>query len=157
VQSRVPIGFCIDLLPLCPEETEYVLKYFEKIGLQPQEHEAVADFLGSESALYHYQTYQILKFYFENAFLPQRVLTISRAYAHDLTKLHWLRAYAAAIIGQVRDAADMELFEANYVQCRDDVERATCICSASGLETRRRNEFLGRARRDGNLEDLVNV
>ena len=153
VQSRLAVGFCMGALPLRPEETEYVLKYFEKIGLQPEEHDALADFLGSESALYHYQNYLVLKFYFESAFLPLRVLTICRAYVRDLTKPHWLRAYAAAIIGQVRDAADMEFLEANYAQCRDDVERATCICSATGLETRRRNEFLGRARRDGDLED----
>jgi hypothetical protein len=153
IHSRIAIEFCMRALSLRPEETEHVLKYFEKIGLQPEEHDVIAEFLSSNSAIYHYQNYQILKFYFENDFLPQRVLGTARAYFRDLTKPYWLRAYASAIIGQIRDAADMEFLEANYPQCRDDIERATCICSATGLEARRRNEFLGRVRRDGDLEE----
>jgi hypothetical protein len=153
VQSRIAVGFCTEMLTQRPEETEYLLKYFEKIGLQPDEHEAITNFLASDSAIYHYQNYLLLEFYFEGDFLPQLLLVICRAYLRDLTKPHWLRAYAAAIIGLVRDAADMEFLEASYGQCRDDVERATCICSASGLEVRRRNEFLGRVRRDGDMEE----
>jgi hypothetical protein len=154
VQSRIAVEYCLYALRGRPEETEYILRYFEKVGLQQEEQEVIVDFLNSGDALYYYQNYLILKFYFEILdFLPVGVLAICRAYVRDLAKPHWLRAYAAAIIGQVRNAADMEFFEAQYTQCRDDIERATCICSAAGMETRRRNEFLGRARRDGELEE----
>ena len=47
----------------------------------------------------------------------------------------------------------MEYLEARYPDCRDDLERATLICSSRMLEVRRRNEFHGRARQDGDLEE----
>ncbi len=128
-------------------------KYFEKIGLLDSEHDRIVEFLNSEFALYDYQNYLILKFYFELGLPYPGIVTKCRAYIRDLTKPHWLRAYAAAVVSATREAADMEFFEAQYPTCRDDVERATCICCTAGMEVRRRNEFLGRARRDGNLEE----
>jgi len=152
VQSRIAVSYCLESFELRPEETEYVLSYFRKVGLRPEDHDAIIAFLSSQYAIYYYQCYLILKFYFELHVVVPGIVPICRAYVRDLSKPYWLRAYAAAIIGQFRDAPDMEYFEAQYPQCRDDIERATCICSAAGMEFRRRNEFLGRARRDGDLE-----
>jgi hypothetical protein len=153
VQSRIAVDYCLGALSQYPEETGYLTKYFEKIGLFDNEHDRIVEFLSSESALYDYQNYLILKSYFDRGLPYPGIVTKCRAYIRDLTKPHWLRAYAAALVSTAREAADMEFFEAQYLACRDDVERATCICCTAGMELRRRNEFWGRVRRDGNLEE----
>lgn len=152
VHSRLAVEYCLNALRLYPEETEAITRYFEKVGLFDAEHERIAEFLNSESSLYDYQAYLLLKFYFDIAITYPGIIAICRRYIRDLAKPHWLRAYAAALVSATHDAADMEFFEAQYGALRDDIERATCICCSGGMETRRRNEFLGRVRRDGDLE-----
>lgn len=153
VKSRIAIEYCLQSLETHPEETEIVARYLGKIGIQNPEHEQFVRFLASEGALYDYQNYQILKFYFDFSLSYPGVLALCRAYVRDVARPHWLRAYAAALLGRTGEAADMEFFEAQYGNCRDDVERASYICSCVAMEPRRRNEFLGRVRRDGDLED----
>jgi hypothetical protein len=112
----------------------------------------MADFLASDDSIYDYQNYLILKFYFEAGIDNPGIVAASRRYIRDASLPQWLRAYAAAIVGAHGDPADMEYVEARYPDCRDGLERATLICASTRLETRRRNEFHGRARREGDLE-----
>src|SRR5208337_153919 len=98
IRSRIAIEYCLIALRLHPEETEAITKYFEKIGLEDNEHERIVDFLNSESAFYHYQNYLLLKVYFDIDSPHPGIIAICRRYVRDMAKPHWLRAYAAALI-----------------------------------------------------------
>jgi hypothetical protein len=152
-QSRIAVDYCLGALRSRPEETPEVLMYFKKIGLQDNEHERIVEFLNSDASLYEYQNYLLLKYYFELRLPYRGIVAVCRRYVRDLAKPHWLRAYAAALIGVNGNAADMEFFEAQYGVLRDGLERATCICCTVAMEARRRNELLGRARHDGEMEE----
>ena len=151
--SRLAVGYCLNALQQRPEETGEILRYFSKVGLTEEEHNRIADLLRSDDAIYRYQNYLILKFYAESAFDHPSIVAISRQYVRDASLPPWLWAYAAAIVGSRGDSADMEYFEGQYPNCRDSLERATLICASSKMELQRRNEFHGRARRDGDLEE----
>ena len=154
VQSRIGISYCLEGLAERPEETEHALRYFSKVGLAPQEHEAIVQFLSGQSSLYEYQNYLILKFYFDTQMTVPGITSQCRTYLRELGRPHWLRAYAAGIIIKYGDAADLEYFEAQYPNCRDAVERCNLhLQCLGGMEARRRNEFLGRVRRDGDVEE----
>ncbi len=151
-ESRIAVGYCLNTLQRRPEETGDILRYFRKAGLTEPEHGRMADFLRSNDSLYNYQNYLILKFYLETDLYHEGIVAVSRQYTRDVNLPPWLRAYATAIVGSRGDPADMEAFEARYPYCRDNLERATLICASRNMEARRRNEFHGRARRDGDLE-----
>jgi hypothetical protein len=151
-ESRIAVGYCLNALQKRPEETGDILRYFRRAGLTEPEHDRMADFLRSNDSLYTYQNYLILKFYLEADRYHEGIVAVSRQYIRDVNLPPWLRAYAAAIVGSRGNPADMEDFEARYPYCRDNLERATLICASRSLEARRRNEFHGRARRDGDLE-----
>jgi hypothetical protein len=151
-ESRIAVGYCLNTLVQRPEETGDILRYFRKVGLTDTEHGRMAALLRSQDSIYDYQNYLILKFYLETDLHHEGIVAVSRQYIRDASLPPWLRAYAVAIVGARGDPADMEYLEARYPDCRDSLERSTLICASSRMEARRRNEFHGRARRDGDLE-----
>lgn len=151
--SRIAIDYCLTALSSRPEETADIVAYFEKIELQREQHDRIVEFLNSDAALYDYQNCLLLKYYFDIRHTSVGILAICRRYLRDRGKPDWLKAYASALLGMNGDAADMQFFEELYATLQGDVEKAVCICSSAGMETRRRNEFMGRVRRDGDLEE----
>jgi reverse transcriptase-like protein len=153
VGSRNALDYCLSLFAKRPEETKAILNYFTKIGLSEENKSQILEFLASEEAIYDYQKFLILRFFFEQFTFPDALLQQVRRAIRDRNSPPWLRSYAAAILGEAGTTADLESLEANYPACADDLERSEIICSLRRMEVGRRNAFIGRARRDGPLAE----
>jgi hypothetical protein len=151
VGSRIALDYCLSLFAKRPEETKPVLSYCAKIGLSRENESQILQFLASEEAIYDYQNFLILRFFFEGHRFPDTLLQQVRRIIRDRNSPRWLRSYAAAILGEAGTPADLENLEANYPSCGDDLERSEIVCSLRRMEAGRRNAFIGRARQDGPL------
>jgi hypothetical protein len=63
-KSRVAVNFCLDALRERAEETAYILKYFCEISSSETDIKSIVDYLTSPIAIYDYQCYQALKWFF---------------------------------------------------------------------------------------------
>jgi hypothetical protein len=152
VSSEIARNYCIELLGRKPEETEYCLRYFAKVGLEDPDRERVIAFLSSPEAIYEYQVFQILRHFLEHSVFPDALLQYCRRIIRDGSFGSWVRTYTIAILGSGGRPADLEQLEALYPECADALQRSGVICSSRRMEHGRRNAFLGRVRDDGWLE-----
>ena len=152
-KSRVAVNYCLDALRERPEETSYILKYFTEIGPAKAEVKSIVDYLTSPPAIYDYQCYQILKWFFEEGLKDERVLKYSRQAMKDLSRDLWLRSWSLAYVGSYGDIADLTSIESMYATCSSDFEKADCVMALSRMESGRRNSFYVSVKGDGSLVD----
>jgi hypothetical protein len=155
VRSRVATEFCIGLLRRRPEETEYVLRYLAAIGLGVGEKEQLVEYLASPDALYDYQLFQIVRWWYEVRDWPASLLPLCREWIRDRNRAPWLRAYSLALIGDCGDTADLEMLESLYASAATAIERAEVARALYRMERGRRNAFYGRVRGDGSLVGIA--
>lgn len=149
--STLAIDFCLNQFTKRPEEMRNILAYFQKLGMNDQIERHLIEFIASDKALYYYQNFLVLRFFFELHRFPEKLIAVVRQIAKDRNSPAWLRSYAIAILGSAGNQADLENLEASYSICGDDLERSEIICSLGRMEKGRRNAFLGRARSGGAL------
>ena len=152
LRSREAVSYCFDLLPRRPEETRFILKYLGDVGPAPHEIEAVLRFTCSREAFYDFQIYEILKFIHDQGIEHPLLLPLARELIQDRNRPLWLRSYALALVGENGVTSDLEHIESLYSTAENDIERADIICALRRYELVRRNAFLGRAARDGEIE-----
>lgn len=145
--------YCVGLLGLKPEETEYILKYLGRIGLTEIDQNRIIAYLNSPEAIYEYQIFQILRHFYQHDFNLEEILQFCRSIMHNGEFAPWVKHYAIALLGKGGSPADLEQLEAFYQESSDSLQRATLICSSCQMERDRRNAFLGRVRDDGWLEE----
>jgi hypothetical protein len=150
-KSRIAVPIGIDLLCNRPEESKAILRYFEQIELRPAERMRIVKYAGSPDAIYDYQLYLIVRFFFEQSKATRRLVGLCRRWAFDRNKEPWLRAYATALLGRHGDKSDLEKLELSYGSASTELERAEIVSALSKLETGRRNALYGRAKTDGQL------
>lgn len=153
VRSTVAREYCLGQFAKRPEETEAILRYFRKVDVDEETENRILLFMASNQAMYHYQNFLFLRFFFENDLFPDLLTQQARLVARNRNLPSWLRSYATAILGKAGAQADLEGLEASYANCADDVERSEVICSLARMEIGRRNAFMGRARQDGPLAE----
>jgi hypothetical protein len=152
-KSRVAVNYCLDALRERPEETSYILKYFSEIGPSKSEIKSIVDYLISPLAIYDYQCYQLLKWFFEKELKDERVLKYSRQAMKDLRRDLWLRSWGIAYMGCYGDIADLTSIESMYTACSSDFEKADSVMAMSRMESGRRNSFYASIKGDGPLVD----
>lgn len=136
-----------------PEETHTVLRYIGEVEATPDFGDFLAAYIGSDRAVYPYQTYQVLSWYLKIELEPpEGVIATARGLAFDESQPEYLRAVARQMLGRYGAAADLERLEASYNRAGGDLEKAELICSISRMETGRRNAFLARVANDGELQ-----
>lgn len=150
-KSRVAVSYCLDALRERPEETAYILKYFSEISPLKTDIKSIVDYLVSPQAIYDYQCYQVLRWFFEEELKDERVLKYSRQVMKSLSRDLWLRSWAIAYIGSYGDIADLTSIESMYAACSSDFEKADCVMALSRMESGRRNSFYSSIKGDGQL------
>jgi hypothetical protein len=153
VHSRIAIPYCLDALRGRPEETEHVLRYFADIVLETEELDSLAEYLGTDDAIYDYQLFQILRWFLSQNIRHDHVLAHARAWARDRNRDPWLRSYAFAYLGSYGDTEDLDEIEQAYGESTNDIERADRIAALRRMERSRRNAFYGRTAGDGVLTE----
>lgn len=151
VKSRVAVNFCLAVLGRRPEETEHVLRYLGDVGLTTEERDEILRYAGSSEAIYDYQLYQIVRWFFERDDVPQKLVSLCRVWATDRNRQNWLRSYSLAVLGKAGDPADLEMIEQGYSSATSEVEKAEIVMALVRMEIGRRNAFYKRVSPDGQL------
>jgi hypothetical protein len=150
-KSRIAIPFCLSLLRHRPDETEAALRYFNEIELSDRQIHSLLQYAGSVDAIYDYQLYQIVRWFWEQNAFPEKLLELCRRWAFDRNRDPWLRSYCIAISGKVGDDSDLETIESQYTATLTEPQKAECVMALARLERGRRNAFYGRVKGDGDL------
>jgi len=150
-KSRIAVEYGLDLLQQRPEETEHVLRYLEEIGVTESEDDTILTCAGSTDAIYDFQLYQIVRWYFRRGAFPNRLVDLCRSWAFDKNRQPWLRTYCRAVLGRGGDLADLASLENEYGVTSSEVEKAEIVMAMSEAEINRRNSFYGRVRDDAEL------
>ncbi len=150
--SDIGLEYCAATLARRPEETSHIIRYLHKADPEGQTDSRLFDYLEDPDALYEYQTFLVLRSFFEQRRFPDRVANYCRRLLRNANTQQYVRAYAMAILGEIGEAADLEFIEAAYPDAREDIQRAAAICACRRMEVGRRNAFFGRARNDGIME-----
>ena len=103
----------------------------------------------SDDAIYDYQLYQIIRWFYKDDIEDDDVLQLVRKWVADRNRSFWLRSYALTYLGRFGDDADLEGIEQGYGEVASDIERADRIAALSRMEKSRRNGFYARVLRDG--------
>jgi hypothetical protein len=136
---------------LRPEETKYVLRYLGSFPPDEATEGQLLDCLESPEAVYDYQLYEVVKWFFDRGASPARLLRLCRQWVFDRNRPPWLRAYCMAVLGRAADPGDMDLIEAEYGNAASEAERIEVVLGLAQLEVGRRNAFMARVRNDGYL------
>lgn len=151
VGSRLAVPYAIDLLETRPEETGSILAYFGAVGLEPAEQLRVLNFIGSDEAIYDYQIYQIVQWFYEQGVGHERLLQLSRSWVADQNREQSLRSYAFAYLRSFGTSADWAQIEESYGDATTEIERADRVAAVERLERGRRNAFYARVEGHGRL------
>jgi hypothetical protein len=150
-KSRIASEYCISIIRERPEETEYALRYLTDIDPKDEEQQAILKYARSSAAIYDYQLYQILRWFFDRGNFAFGLLAQCRSLAFDRNRSPWIRSYAIAILGKAGDPSDIENIEASYASAVSEVERAEIVRALAKMEVGRRNAFFKRVGGDGFL------
>ena len=150
-KSRIAVDYSLAMLALRPEETEYVLRYFEAIDPIEQDIEYIVSFLASEDAVYEYQWFQLIAWFFRRGDFPDELVGFCRRWAFDQNKKPWLRAYSLAILGEAGDTSDLEAIRDGYKELETEIGRAQSVAALVKMERGQRNAFYGRVIGSGDL------
>jgi Reverse transcriptase (RNA-dependent DNA polymerase) len=140
------------LLEEHPEETDAILDYLGSVGPAGKYGRPVWEFLASGRLVYPYQAYQIVEWFFENTtHAPEELVEAIRAVAFDSSTPRYVKTYCRAFLGNFGSDADLERIADSYDDTADPSEKVEIICSLRRLEPGRRNGFLARVEKDGEM------
>lgn len=151
IRSRFAVSYCLDTLSKRPEETKYILRYLGESALTMAERGVIIDYIKSSEAIYDYQLYLVVKWFYERSDFDPNLIPLCRQWAFDRNRAGCLRSYCLAIIGRVGNNADSEAILDSYALAISSIEKAEIIMALSNLEGSRRNAFYGRVKTDGDL------
>lgn len=151
VKSLVAVSYCLGALEHRPDETIQVLRYLGKFPLTEDQITIILRYMASKEAIYDYQLYHLVKWFFEIEIFPDQLLQLCRNWAYDRNKATWLRTYCVSVVGAAGDISDLEKLEASYNTLTTELEKAEYITAVKRMETGRRNAFYGRVQADGDL------
>lgn len=143
---------CPSLLGEHPDETDAILDYLRLVGPVEVYGVPVLEFLKSENSVYPYQTYQILEWFLEYSTEPSdELIETVRAIGFDSSTPRYVKTYCRAFLGKFGAVADLERIADSYDETPDPSEQVEIICAIRRLERSRRNNFLARVEKDGEM------
>jgi hypothetical protein len=151
VQSKIAVDYCLRQISIRPEETKYVLRYLSRLPSEPATDETLLDYMASSEAIYDYQLYELVRWFYGARAYPERLLRLCRQWATDMNRSPCLRAYCRAILGDAASSDDLDLLEAECAQATTITEKVEFIVSLAKMEAGRRNAMMGRYKGDGFL------
>ena len=151
VRSKVAVTYAIELIQQRPDETAASLRYLNDVGASSADEQIIIVYISSAEAIYDYQLYQILAWFYDRTSFPPGLIKLCRAWSFDKNRDLWLRTVARSILGKAGDQSDLESIESSYESFNTDLERADIINALSCMENGRRNSFYGRVSLDNDL------
>lgn len=159
-KNTYALRYCLGILDIHPEETNYILKCSEsfddfdiEVFYEPQKMQNVlVNFLDSKEAVYDYQNFQIMKWFLENEFpIPDKLIDICRKFAFDNNRPYYLRSICRCLLGNHGNSADLDKIEDQLAYISSDLERAELLCCLIKMEKSKRNALFGRVLKDGEI------
>ncbi len=150
-KSNIAIDYCLDVLVEHPEETEDVLRYLSAIAVRDEQLGKLLAYMKSQDALYDYQLYQIVSWFFERKTCPPTLLSLCLDWARNKNKAPWLRTYSIALLGLFGARAELDMIRGLYSVASTDIEKAEIVIALKRLETSQRNAFYNQVIADGEL------
>ena len=139
-----------------PEETFFILDYFQEISEVESVEGFLASHLQSQESVYPYQAYQILKWFAQNVNdMPTALMKVARSLAFDNQEPFYLRSISRKLLGDHGTYADLERLLYSYENTASVLERSEIIWNLHRMEKGRRNSFFGRAQNDGELQRIA--
>src|SRR5205814_7461025 len=77
-KSTIAVHYCLDLLAKQPDETDAILRYFQDIELPIEPCKVILRYAASADAIYDYQLYQIVRWFFDRASFPEELVSLCR-------------------------------------------------------------------------------
>jgi len=151
VHSRVAIAYSLKLLKTRPEETAAILKYFSQVGLEEGERDELVAYVSSEEAIFDYQIYEIVRWFYDGDQNHPSLLDLCRQWADDRNRDAAVRSYAFAYIGQFSPTTALPDIEESYTNATTELERADRVAALTRMERGRRNAFYARVSAHGKL------
>jgi hypothetical protein len=151
-KDKFALEYCKHLFDKHPDVTDVILNYFASCEAYAEVEDTIIDFLKSDDAVYPYQIYQIMEWISELPVTPSlNLIEIARRLAFDDSQPYYLKFICMKIIGDYGTIADLERLEDSYGNAKNSLERSIIMCCLVRMEKGRRNAFLGRAEKDGDL------
>lgn len=143
-RSTIAVDYSLQQLATRPEETKAVLKYLAALPRNEEVQKKILSYMESAEAIYDYQTYEILRWFYGGEPYPERLLHLCRRWAFDLNRPACLRSYARAILGDAARPEDLDQLERECVRATDTFEKVDYLVALYRMETIRRNTLFGR-------------
>lgn len=152
IRSDFAISRCLDFLTEHPEETKEIIEYFEQVGTPAEFMEPLLGFLTSDTAVYDYQNYLILRFLARGTYTASEgLVAYARTTAFDQNRDIYLRSTAMRLLGYHGSVNDLEAIQSSYSLCPDDVSKCHAILALARMESGKRNSLLQQYEKDGYL------
>jgi len=150
-RSLVAAEYCLEALRTRPEETHHVLRYLSRVNIQPSHVRTLVQYMQSPDAIYDYQLYQLVRWFYDHNLHEEVVTMLCRKWLHDHNRDQWLRSYCAAYLGEYGDRSDLENLESSYASLGTQLDKADVVAALRRRERSLRNAFYKRAAPDGEL------
>jgi hypothetical protein len=146
------VEHCKTLLERQPQETHTILAYFKATEVIDHIEPELVHFLNSDAAVYPYQLYQIIEWANNVGLKPSEdFVSVARQLAFDNLQPYYVRLVSRSFLGQHGTSADLERLEQIYAEATSPIEQSELICALRKMEMGRRNAFLRRSERDGEM------
>ena len=110
------------------------------------------EFLRSRDMVYPYQSYQIIEWFLKYSTDPSdELIETIRSIGFDASTPRYVKTYCRAFLGKFGSLADVERIADSYDETTDPSEQVEIICAMQRLERARRNSFLARVEKDGEM------
>lgn len=150
------LDYCKRMIKRRPEETSFILDYFQEISEVESVEGFLASHLQAQESVYPYQAYQILKWFAQSVKeMPAAVMKVARSLAFDNPEPFYLRSISRKLLGDHGTYADLERLLYSYENTASALEQSEIICNLHRMEKSKRNSFFGRAQKDGKLQGIA--
>lgn len=153
VKSPIAVDYCLAVLRTRMDETDFILRYIKSFPPQTKWMDEIVNHFTSPETTSEYQLFQILRWFFAQGYVNDKILQQCRALGYDRNVAPWLRSYALAYIGANANGSDHGKLQEEYERASTEIEKADIITALTSLETSQRNTFYGRVKGDGDLVD----
>jgi len=140
--STVALPLAGQLIRERPDELRSSLQYLGVVDPASEIAAEIPDLLSYDGYRYDYTVFLTLRWMWQYRITNDALLQFARAVLSEGTAQPWTRGYATAVLGRWGAATDLEHLMNVYDGLGADLDRAELICSASRVESGRRNAFL---------------
>jgi len=151
IKSKIAIEYCISAIEEYPEEMEYILTYLSNFQLKKTDLNQILKYMESYDAIYDYQLYQLVRWFYESNIMPSKLIKLCRKWAFDYNREQWLRSYSLMILGKNGESDDLDNIKRQYNQSLNNYCKAEVVSCIQKMSSSARNSFYSQVRDENDL------